>query len=64
MKLEAKLKKAIKETKDFASGKTPFEIFSRDYRCRNMCVFCGKGSRYNRPHKECLEKAIKLSTVD
>lgn len=57
--LKRKLNKAIKETKDFASGETKAD-FSFKRGARNMCPFCGKGHRYRRPHKRCLE----LSTRD
>ena len=57
--LKRKLKKAIKQTKDFASGKTPFELWERGFRTRNMCVFCGKGNGYTRPHKKCLAKYLE-----
>lgn len=55
--LKRKLNKAIKETKDFVSGKTP-----PDYSLKfghNICVFCGKGNGIGRPHKWCLDKALQ-----
>lgn len=55
--LKRKFNKAIQATKDFASGKTAAKPYPH-FGVRNMCVFCGRGYRYKRPHKQCLDKYL------